>query len=238
MSGSLSESTGWSWPSRRRPGPSRTSSAPRSTPVSRARSATSRRCGTAACCCCTTTPWPAAFFAALSRDRLCELRRLARLGPAAGGRARLFRRGGDRGGRRRLSARGHGAAHGDRRPHLFSLRHARPGRHRRRTRRSRSQRAARTEGGDRPRCCRLRRRAGLDDGVRRRADRASKVLRYHDEAETLRASMLEHLARERAAGTRRHPHRARPADFDASMPRFVTAFLAQGERLHCDKLGA
>ena len=47
----------------------------------------------------------------LSGNRLCELRRLAPLGPAAGGGARLFRRGGDRRRRRRVPARRHGCAH-------------------------------------------------------------------------------------------------------------------------------
>jgi 8-oxo-dGTP pyrophosphatase MutT (NUDIX family) len=54
-----------------------------------------------------------------------------------------------------------------------------------------------------------------------------KVLHHRDSAETLRARVLEHLARERQpelAGIRTVRG---PADFDASMPRFVTAFLAQ-----------
>ena len=54
-----------------------------------------------------------------------------------------------------------------------------------------------------------------------------KVLRYHDEAETLRARVLEQLAREEQPELADIRIVRRPSDFDASMPRFVTTFLAQ-----------
>ena len=54
-----------------------------------------------------------------------------------------------------------------------------------------------------------------------------KVLRHRDNAEALRARMLGHLARERQPELADTRIVRGPADFDAAMPRFVTAFLAQ-----------
>src|SRR5579875_2115515 len=85
----------------------------------------------------------------LSRNRLCELRRLARLGAARGRRVRLFRRRRRRRRRRRGAARSDGRAHRQCGPDLFSLRDARSGRHRRRQGRSRRESYARAQGGDR-----------------------------------------------------------------------------------------
>jgi 8-oxo-dGTP pyrophosphatase MutT (NUDIX family) len=52
-----------------------------------------------------------------------------------------------------------------------------------------------------------------------------KILRGTDDAETLRAHALAHLARERQPELAGIRIARSPADFDAAMPRFVTAFL-------------
>ena len=53
-----------------------------------------------------------------------------------------------------------------------------------------------------------------------------KVLRHHADAETLRARVRAYLARERQPELADIRIVRGPADFDASMPRFVTTFLA------------
>ncbi len=53
-----------------------------------------------------------------------------------------------------------------------------------------------------------------------------KVLRSADDAQTLRARALVHLARERQPELADIRIVRSPADFDATMPRFVTAFLS------------
>ena len=54
-----------------------------------------------------------------------------------------------------------------------------------------------------------------------------KVLRSNQNAEALRARILDHLARERQPELADIRIVRGPADFDPAMPRFVTAFLAQ-----------
>ena len=54
-----------------------------------------------------------------------------------------------------------------------------------------------------------------------------KVLRSRDSAEALRARVLGHLARERQPELADIRIVRGPADFDPTMPRFVTTFLAQ-----------
>ena len=53
-----------------------------------------------------------------------------------------------------------------------------------------------------------------------------KVLHSRESADTLRARMLEYLARERQPELADIRIVRSPADFDPAMPRFVTAFLA------------
>ena len=54
-----------------------------------------------------------------------------------------------------------------------------------------------------------------------------KVLRAREDADTLRARILEHLAREQQPELTDIYIIRGPADFDPAMPRFVTAFLEQ-----------
>jgi 8-oxo-dGTP pyrophosphatase MutT (NUDIX family) len=54
-----------------------------------------------------------------------------------------------------------------------------------------------------------------------------KVLRSDERAEALRARVLDHLARERRPELADIRMVRGPSDFDAAMPRFVTAFLTQ-----------
>jgi 8-oxo-dGTP pyrophosphatase MutT (NUDIX family) len=54
-----------------------------------------------------------------------------------------------------------------------------------------------------------------------------KLMRAHEDAESLRARVKAHLARERRPELADILIVRGPADFDAAMPRFVTAFLAR-----------
>ena len=110
----------------------------------------------------------------VSRDRLRELHRLARLGLSRHDDAQLLPDGGVALLRRRVPARRDGPPYGDRRTGLFPGRHARPERCRGRERRSRGRRDARTARGDRARS------GGCDAAARLARDAARSAARLDE----------------------------------------------------------
>ena len=184
-------------------------------------------CGTGACCCSTGSELEAGVFrgAYLETD-YASFAAWSRWGwPPAGvydcfGAGAIL--GSDGGFLLGVMSRAHAQCRAD----LFSLRYARPERHRRRYRRSRFQRAPRTCRGDRAGGCRVRDRAGMDHGRRRLADLPYPgVSRRARPPRNCGERALAHLAREAQPELADIRIARGPADFDPKMRGFVRAFL-------------